>query len=60
VALECSPVGSDVPHIALSDNCENQARAKLFAEALEEQGFKVRLMWACAPMMPIVSSERTP
>ncbi len=53
-------MGSDVPHIALSDNCENQARAKLFAEALEEQGFKVRLMWACAPMMPIVSSERTP
>lgn len=35
------PAGSGVTDIFLSYNREDQARAKLFAEASEGQGFKV-------------------
>jgi hypothetical protein len=41
VTLPTTPAGSGVPDIFLSYNREDQARAKLFAEALKAAGFEV-------------------
>ncbi len=41
ITLQSIPAGSGVPDIFLSYNREDQARAKLFAEALKAAGFEV-------------------